>query len=69
MSTLSTGSRFYTVKMTGTIKVSGSGVAKIYPAVTPSAGSASNVWTVLSGLVFRVTPIGTDSVTSTGVWL
>jgi hypothetical protein len=68
MSTLSTGSRFYTVKMTGTIRIAGTGTTKIYPALTPSAGSASNTWTILSGAKFRVTPIGNDAVTTVGVW-
>lgn len=68
MSTLSAGSRFYTVKMTGTIRIAGTGTTKIYPALTPTAGSASNVWTVLSGALFKVTPLGNDAVTTVGAW-
>jgi hypothetical protein len=68
LTTLSSGSRYYIVKMSGTIRVTGSGVAKIFPAISVSTSAPDPQFTIQSGLSFRLTPIGNGTVTSVGTW-
>jgi hypothetical protein len=64
---ISTGSRYSIVKVRGIIRVVGSGVAEIYPGLLTSATN-QHTWTVSSGLVFKLTPIGDGTVTTVGTW-
>ena len=64
---ISSGSRYNIVKVKGLIRVTGSGTSKIYPALSTSAIN-QNTWTVQSGLIFKLTPIGNGTVTSVGTW-
>lgn len=65
--TISTGSRYSIVKVKGLIRVTVSGTTKIYPALSTSAIN-QNIWTVQSGLIFNLTPIGNGTATSVGTW-
>lgn len=66
-STISAGSRYSIVKAKGLIRVTVSGTTKIYPALSTSSVN-QNIWTVQSGLIFKLTPIGNGTVTSVGTW-
>jgi hypothetical protein len=68
LTALTTGSRYYTVKMRGRIAVTGTGTAEIQPTIRFSQGSTDNEWTVESGAIFRMTPIGNGTVTTVGTW-
>ena len=68
LTALTTGSRWYTVKMRGVIRVTGTGTTEIRPTIRFSAGSAENTWTVESGSIFKMTPIGNGTVTSVGTF-
>jgi hypothetical protein len=68
LTALTTGVRYYLIKMSGTVRVTGSGVARIVPTVNFNAGSSENGWSVLSGAKFKLTPIGNGTVTSVGAW-
>jgi hypothetical protein len=68
LTALTTGSRWYTVKMRGRIAVTGTGTIEIYPSIRFSAGSVDNSWIVEPGSIFRMTPIGNGTVTSVGTW-
>jgi hypothetical protein len=65
-----TGSRFSFLRVKGLIRVTGSGTAKIYPALTPSALMTNSdpnfsTWDV-SGIIFKLIPIGNGTVTTVG---
>ena len=68
LTALTTGSRYYTVKMRGRIAVTGTGTIEIYPSIRFSAGSVDNAWMVEPGSIFRMTPIGNGTVTTVGTW-
>jgi hypothetical protein len=68
LTALTTGSRYYTVKMRGRIAVTGTGTAEIQPTIRFSQGSTDNDWTVEQGAIFRMTPIGNGTVTTVGTW-
>lgn len=68
LTALSTGTRYYLIRMRGVIRVTGSGVARIAPTVTFNAGSSENGWEVSPGAIFKLTPIGNGTVTSVGAW-
>lgn len=68
LTALTTGSRYYIVKMRGVIRVTGSGTAEIAPTIRPSVGSADNGWLVQSGAMFKLTPIGNGTVETVGAW-
>jgi hypothetical protein len=68
LTALTTGSRYYIVKMRGVIRVTGSGTAEIAPTIRPSVGSADNGWLVQSGGMFKLTPIGNGTVETVGAW-
>lgn len=63
---ISSGSRYSFLRAKGVIRVTGSGSVKIYPGLSTSATSGDNIWTVQSGTVFRLTPIGNGTVTKVG---
>jgi hypothetical protein len=64
---ISSGSRYNIIKVRGIIRITGSGTTKIYPALAASATN-DNTWTVQSGAVFKMTPIGNGTVTTVGTW-
>ena len=64
---VTTGSRYYIIKVRGTIRVTGTGSAKIYPSLTASATTV-NIPTVQTGTMFKLTPIGNGTVTTIGTW-
>ena len=67
--TISSGSRYNFLQAKGVIRVTGTGTVKIYPSLATSQGGASdNVWTVQSGTVFKLTPIGNGTATTVGTW-
>jgi hypothetical protein len=68
LTALTTGSRYYIVKMRGVIRVTGSGTAEIAPTIRPNVGSADNGWLVQSGAIFKLTPIGNGTVETVGAW-
>lgn len=68
LTALTAGSRYYIVKMRGTIRVTGSGTAEIAPTIRPNVGSVDNGWTVQPGAMFKLTPIGNGTVTTVGTW-
>jgi hypothetical protein len=68
LTALTTGNRYYTVKMRGRIAVTGTGTVEIQPTIRFSAGSPDNGWIVQPGAIFRMTPIGNGTVTSVGTW-
>ena len=66
---ISSGSRYNFLQAKGIIRVTGTGTAKIYPSLATSQGGASdNIWTVQSGTVFKLTPIGNGTATTVGTW-
>lgn len=65
---VASGSRYNILKVRGVIRVTGSGSAKIYPAISSSSTAADNITTVSSGTFFKLTPIGNGTVTSVGTW-
>jgi len=66
---ISTGSRYNFLQAKGIIRVTGTGTAKIYPSLaTSQVGASDNIWTVQSGTVFKLTPIGNGTVTTVGTW-
>lgn len=67
MAAISSGSRYGIIKVRGLLRITGSGTTKIYPAISTSSTN-DNSWTVQSGLVFKMTPIGNGTVTSVGTW-
>jgi hypothetical protein len=62
-----TGSRYITWKGRGIIRVTGTGSVKIYPSITPTAGTA-NVPSVSTNSYFKITPIGNGTVQSVGAF-
>jgi hypothetical protein len=68
LTALTTGNRYYTVKMRGRIAVTGTGTIEVYPSIRFSAGSPDNAWIVEPGSIFRMTPIGNGTVTTVGTW-
>jgi hypothetical protein len=68
LTALTTGNRYYTVKMRGRIAVTGTGTIEVHPSIRFSAGSADNAWIVEPGSIFRMTPIGNGTVTTVGTW-
>ena len=67
--TISSGSRYNFLRVKGLIRVTGTGTVKIYPGLsTDQVGAQDNVWTVQSGTVFKLTPIGNGTVTTVGAW-
>jgi hypothetical protein len=68
LTALTTGNRYYTVKMRGRIAVTGTGTVEIQPTIRFSAGSVDNAWIVEPGAIFRMTPIGNGTVTSVGTF-
>ena len=69
---VSSGSRFAFIRAKGIIRVTGTGTAKIYPALTPSALMTNNdpnftSWQI-SNVIFKLTPIGNGTVTQVGTW-
>ena len=68
LTALTTGSRWYTVKMRGRIAVTNTGTVEIQPTIRFSAGSVDNAWVVEPGSIFRMTPIGNGTVTTVGTW-
>jgi len=64
---ISTGNRFSTYRVRGTIRVTGTGSAKVYPSLTSSVVGDNGV-TMQSGLIFKLTPIGNGTVTTVGAW-
>ena len=68
LTALTTGNRYYTVKMRGRIAVTGTGTIEIYPSIRFSAGSVDNAWIVEPGSIFKMTPIGNGTVTTVGTW-
>jgi hypothetical protein len=67
MAAISSGSRYAILKVRGVIRVTGSGTTKIYPGLSASAAN-DNTWTISSGLIFKMTPVGNGTVTSVGTW-
>jgi hypothetical protein len=67
MAAISSGSRYAILEVKGTIRVTGSGTTKIFPGLSVTAAN-DNTWTVSSGLIFKMTPIGNGTVTSVGTW-
>ena len=66
---ISSGSRYNFLRARGIIRVTGTGTVKIYPSLaTSQVGASDNVWTVQSGTVFKLTPIGNGTVTTVGTW-
>jgi hypothetical protein len=65
--TISSGSRYAILRAKGVIRVTGTGTTKIYPGLSAS-GTNDNAWTVASGLIFNLTPIGNGTVTTVGTW-
>jgi hypothetical protein len=65
---ITTGSRYNVLYAKGIIRVTGTGTAKIYPAIAPNVASGDNIWTVSSGTTFKLTPIGNGTVTQVGTW-
>jgi hypothetical protein len=68
MPSISSGSRYGIIKVRGVLRVTGTGTTKIYPGMNPSGGMGDNGLGVLSGLIFKMTPIGNGTVTSVGAW-
>jgi hypothetical protein len=68
LTALTTGTRYYIVKMRGRIAVTGTGTVKIYPSIRPNQGSTDNEWTVEPGAMFKLTPIGIGTATTVGTW-
>lgn len=68
MPSIASGSRFGIVKVKGILRVTGTGTTKIYPALSLSGIAGDNVWTIASGLIFKMTPIGNGTVTTVGTW-
>jgi hypothetical protein len=68
LTALTTGNRYYTVKMRGRIAVTGTGTVEIQPTIRFSVGSADNAWIVEPGSIFKMTPIGNGTVTTVGTW-
>ena len=68
LTALTTGNRYYIVKMRGTIRVTGSGTAEIAPTIRPNVASVDNGWSVADGGFFKLTPIGNGTVTTVGAW-
>jgi hypothetical protein len=68
LTALTTGSRYYIIKMRGRIAVTGTGVAEIYPSFRVSTGSVDNAWIVQSGAMYKLTPIGNGTATTVGTW-
>ena len=65
--TISSGSRYAILRAKGIIRVTGTGTTKIYPGLSASSTN-DNTWTVQSGLIFNLTPIGNGTVTTVGTW-
>jgi hypothetical protein len=65
---ISSGSRYNFLRARGIVRVTGSGVAKIYPGLNPNNTVGDNVWTVQSGTVFKLKPLGNGTVTTVGAW-
>jgi hypothetical protein len=65
---LTTGTRYYIVKMRGRIAVTGTGTVEIFPSIRPNQGSTDNAWTVEPGAMFKLTPIGNGTATTVGTW-
>jgi hypothetical protein len=65
---ITTGSRYNVLYSRGIIRVTGTGTAKIYPAMAPNVASGDNIWTISSGTTFKLTPIGNGTVTTVGTW-
>ena len=64
---VTTGSRYCTYRVKGTIRVTGTGSAKVYPSLTASA-TTDNTVVVQTGAIFKLTPIGNGTVTTVGAW-
>jgi len=61
-----TTNRYYDIYGTGIIRVTGTGTARIYPSLTMNTTDPDNVWTTQTGLTFKLTPLGSSSVTTIG---
>jgi hypothetical protein len=68
LTALTTGNRYYLIRMRGMIRITGTGSTKIYPSISASASSGDNGWTVESGAMFKLTPIGNGTATTVGTW-
>jgi hypothetical protein len=68
LTALTTGNRFYIIKMRGRINVTGTGTTKLYPSISANNGSSDNGWTVETGAMFKLTPLGNGTVTQVGTW-
>lgn len=68
MPSISSGARYALIKVRGVLRVTGTGTTKIYPGMNPSGGIGDNGLGVLSGLIFKMTPIGNGTVTNVGTW-
>jgi hypothetical protein len=62
-----TGSRYGIWRSKGTIRVTGTGSIKFYPALTASAATV-NVITINNGTFFKLTPLGNGTVSTIGTW-
>ena len=59
--------RYYNVVAKGTIRITGTGTAKIYPALSATV-SADNVWSWSAGTLFKLTYVGNGTATAIGTW-
>lgn len=62
-----TPNRYAVVRSKGQVRVSGTGTMKIFPGIRAS-GITDNVVVVYKNLYFKITDVGTDSVTNLGTW-
>jgi len=68
LTTLSTGSVYYFVKMRGVFRVTGTGTAKVYPSLSMNVTNADNGWIIpAGGVFFKATQVGNGTVSSVGV--
>jgi len=67
MTAITTASRYYNVVAKGTIRITGTGTAKIYPALSATV-SADNVWSWSAGTLFKLTYVGNGTATAIGTW-
>ncbi len=62
---ISSGSRYNIVSARGIIRNTGTGAAKIYPGVSVS-GINENGWSLESGLIFKMVPLGNSTIIEVG---
>jgi hypothetical protein len=60
-------SRFYTIFAKGTIRITGTGTAKIYPTLSATT-SVDNVWAWGNNTYFKLTYVGTGNAQQIGTW-